>query len=500
MNSLDTQALLAQGRHLTLPATLEICLSDAPDKVSALQLLRTFRVLPGKRIVALVRWNEALAVAKIFFARGRWEQHVNREVEGIRLLREAGLPTPALLGAGQCLDGDSGFVLLDYLADSESVRERWERSKAAVRLALLRDVVALIARCHSQGLLQKDIHLDNFLLQGDALALLDAAALEHHEGDADGVDAVNSLRNLALFFAQFPVSNDTLVAALYAHYRALRPDAQLSPDAGVLMALLRKKRLARMKVVLNKLFRETTATACVQNWSRFAVYRRDLTGPQWQDFIVDPDAAMARGSVLKNGNSSTVVRVCIDGRDVVIKRYNLKTFWHVLKRLFFPTRAWHSWRNAHMLTMLGIATPAPLLMMERRFGPLRRVAWYVADHVEGVDVQSLLRDEPAGSALWQETLEQFRQLFGVLREYAIVHGDTKATNFIRSGDALQVLDLDAMRQELDFRRFRRASAKDLQRFAKNWEHDKDTLAAVQQMLTRLLQDAGDDIHSQDKGA
>jgi len=437
---------------------------------------------------------------KIFFARGRWKQHVSREVAGIGLLLKAGLPTPALLGFGQCLDGKSGFVLLEYLADSESVRERWERSNAEAREALLREVVTLIARCHSQGLLQKDIHLDNFLLQGDALALLDAAALEHYADDPDGVDAVNSLRNLALFFAQFPVSNDTLVPALYAHYRAVRLGAELSPDAGLLKALLRKKRLARLKLVLNKLFRDTTANVCVQDWSRFLVYRRDLTAPAWQAFIADPDAAMARGVMLKNGNSSTVVRVRIAGRDVVVKRYNLKNFWHGVKRLLFPTRAWHSWRNAHMLEMLGIATPKPLLMLERRIGPLRRVAWYVAEHVEGVDVQSLLREEQVGSALWQETLEQFRQLFSALREYAIVHGDTKANNFIRSGQALQVLDLDAMRRELDCGRFRRASAKDLQRFARNWEHDKEAQTAVQGMLTRLLQDDNGEIYSQDKGA
>ena len=499
MNSLDTHALFTQGRTLTLPATLEVCLAQAPQKVETLTLLQTFRVLPGKRIVALARWRNELTVVKIFFARGRWEQHVAREVAGIGALLEAGLPTPDLLGCGQCLDGESGFVLLEYLAESESVRERWERSPAQERAVLLQDVVTLIARCHAHGLLQKDLHMDNFLLQGDALVLLDAAAVEQHAGDAEGVDNVNSLRNLALFLAQFPLDNDALVPALYAHYRALRPGAALSPEVGVLRALLLKKRMARMKLVLNKLFRDTTAHLCEQRWSRFLVLRRDLESPGWRAFIENPDAAMATGVMLKNGNSSTVVRLCIDGREVVVKRYNLKTFWHVLKRLFMPTRAWHSWRNAHMLALLGIGTPAPLLLLERRWGPLRREAWYVADYVQGSNGESLLGSTAPDSAHWQQALARFRALFSALRAYAIVHGDTKISNFLNTPDALQVLDLDAMRQESDSRRLRRASERDLQRFARNFAAYPQQLKDVQAMLASVLRDTEHDLHLQDKG-
>lgn len=500
MISLDTQSLLAQGRALTLPATLEVCLSQRPEDVETLTLLQTFRVLPGKRIVALARWRNELTVVKVFLARGRWEQHVAREVAGISLLLAAGLPTPALLGSGQSLDGDSGFVLTEYLADSESVRERWERSAASARAALLQDVVTLIARCHARGLLQKDLHMDNFLLQGDTLVLLDAAALEQQAGDPEGVDNVNSLRNLALFLAQFPLSNDALLPALYTHYRALRPGAGLSPEAGVLTALLHRKRMGRLKLVLNKLFRDTTAHVCEQHWAQFFVLRRDLDTPLWRAFIADPDAAMATGVMLKNGNSSTVVRLHIGSREVVVKRYNLKTFWHVLKRLFMPTRAWHSWRNAHMLALLGIGTPAPLLLLERRWGPLRREAWYVAEHAGGSDVQTLLRNAPVEGALWQQTMARFRDLFAALRAYSIVHGDTKATNFLNTQDALQVLDLDAMRQEPDGRRFRRANARDLQRFARNFESDPQQHKAVQAIVVSLLQDTEHDTYMQDKGA
>jgi len=499
MNSLDTHALLTQGRQITLPAAMEVRLTASPEKVETLELLQTFRFLPGRRLVALVRWKERLVVMKLFFSRRRWTKHLARETASIGQLVNAGLPTPALLGSGRCVDGRSGFMLLEYLDNGESVQLRWERSTGELRESLLRDVVTLIARCHNAGLLQKDLHLDNFLLQAGALQLLDADTVERHAGNSEGVDKVKALHNLGLFFAQFPLSNDVHVPALYAHYRALRPELQLSADAEVLTPILYTKRMARLKLILNKLTRETTANVCVHDWSHFLIFRRALNTDGWRAFIANPDAAMQGGVMLKDGNSTTVMRLCIDGRDVVVKRYNSKSLWHQLKRLFSSTRAWRSWRNAHMLEMLGIATPAPLLMLERRSGPVRGISWFVTDYVDGIEVKKLLQEKSVDSAVWQQTMAQFRELFIGLGEYAIVHGDTKATNFLSAAGRLTVLDLDAMRQETDSGRYRRARSRDLKRFVRNFDKNPQQWNAVKAMIAQLCKDTNFDIFKKDKG-
>jgi tRNA A-37 threonylcarbamoyl transferase component Bud32 len=107
---------------------------------------------------------------------------------------------------------------------------------------------------------------------------------------------------------------------------------------------------------------------------------------------------------------------------------------------------------------------------------------------------------PVDSAVWQQAMTQFQDLFSALRAHGIVHGDTKATNFLHTPAGLQVLDLDAMRQEPDARRFRRASASDLQRFARNFAEHPAQHKAVQAMLAQVLLDNDYDIHTQDKGA
>ncbi|OGT74169.1 MAG: hypothetical protein A3H44_13650 [Gammaproteobacteria bacterium RIFCSPLOWO2_02_FULL_57_10] len=485
MQPLDTRTLLSSGRALPLPAVLQ-WQSDSGTS-ETLEVLSVFRVLPEKRIVALANWNGQLVVAKLFFVRGRWAQHLERETQGIATIMAADIATPRLLATGVSTDDGTGVLLLQYIDNSVSVGQRWQNAAEPERDLLLHKVVALIAECHNKGLLQKDIHLDNFLMRGDDLYLLDAAAIERQSVEADGVgvDSVRSLQNLALFLAQFPVSNDTSVQSLHAFYRARRPEADISADTGMFAALLRQNRLARLKVVLAKLYRETSAHICVRQWDKFVVYRREMDSAAMREFIADPDSAIAEGRLLKKGNSSTVALIRIAGRHYVLKRYNIKNVWHGLSRLLRPSRAWVSWRNAHMLEMLGIATPTPLLMMERRLGMLRREAYFLCDHVPGEDALHLLGKEPINSPAWSRALEQFDALFQIMCDYGIVHGDMKATNFISNETALVVLDLDAMRQEQDGRRFVMAFRKDLQRFAANWQNQPELAQGVASLIARI---------------
>lgn len=490
MQTINTSTLLSKGRQLALPASVEVRLTNSVgDASQTLELIELFRLLPKKRVVALARWQGALVVVKLFFARGRWEQYLHKEKQGFAALSAAGIKTAELMGSGKLVDGDCGFILLRYIDGGVGLGERWERSNTNQREELLRKTVSLIADCHERGILQKDIHLDNFLLKDTSVYLLDAGDLERFPQNSDGVDSVNSLRNLALFLAQFPVSNDYLAPSLYEYYRQQRPGADLSEDIAVFAALLRKKRGLRLKFVLKKLYRETSANAYSRDWNRYIVYERGLESVALQDFLRSPDAFIARGEMIKAGDSSTVALIEIDDKRYVVKRYNMKSLWHRIRRMFRPSRAWICWRNAHMLKMLGINTAKPLLMMEWRFGSLRREAYFLCEYLPGDDALQFLNKEPINSPAWERTLGQFKELFATLRDYSIVHGDMKATNFLVTNQGLVVLDLDGMHQELDAGRFAKAREKDLKRFAKNWKEDPARAQKVQSMLAQLQEES-----------
>ncbi len=227
------------------------------------------------------------------------------------------------------------------------------------------------------------------------------------------------------------------------------------------------------------LFTAGNKLVCHREWGRFAMYQRALATPAFEAFIRDPDSFFYQGRMLKDGDSTTVMAITLDGQTYVVKRYNLRNVWYGIRRLFRPTRAWRCWSSAHMLQTFGVATPAPVLMLERRWGPLRRQAYYMTALVEGPDVLQFVGDEPINSARWQQTLARFRDLLQTMREHHVVHGDMKATNFVVTDDALVVLDLDATREVRNRRAFRHYFNRDIRRWLANWRHRPDLLPVLQ---------------------
>ncbi|TNE84066.1 MAG: hypothetical protein EP334_00115, partial [Gammaproteobacteria bacterium] len=161
-------------------------------------------------------------------------------------------------------------------------------------------------------------------------------------------------------------------------------------------------------------------------------------------------------------------------------RYNIKSFWHGLSRCWRPSRAWISWKSAHRLELLGIATPKPLGMRENRIGPLRREAYLLTEHVEGENLQAwLLRHGGERIPEWLD--REICSLFERMWQGAISHGDMKATNLIVCDQSLFVIDLDALAHHRGRSRFLKHYRRDLQRFMDNWQGE------TWQHFERLLQ-------------
>ena len=110
-------------------------------------------------------------------------------------------------------------------------------------------------------------------------------------------------------------------------------------------------------------------------------------------FLSNPDLVIDESRLLKKGNTSTVALVVMSGKSLVVKRYNIKSTWHGLRRCFRRSRAWISWRNSHRLVFLGIRTAKPVAFLEKRWGPFRSKAYFITEHVDGVDLGRLFHSD-----------------------------------------------------------------------------------------------------------
>ena len=469
---LTAAALRAAGRQPPLPFRIE--LADGRE----LTMCRLLRVLPAKRLVGEATLDGRRVLAKLFIGRrseSRWQQ----ERRGLEALAGSGVPTPALLAAVAMVAGGHA-LMTDFLDPAESLAEAWARAFGraagdAEAMALLEPALAMLGRLHSAGLVQEDLHLGNFLRHEDKLFLLDGDAVRVVSPGMP-LPAERAGANLAVFLAQLPPAWDGWAAALLVAYgEAFR--GQL-PHLASLEEEIVRVRNWRLRDFLTKTVRDCSLFAVEQTTTRFSAVWREAAR-QLAPVLASPDDAIDSGCVFKDGGTTTVARVRVNGRELLIKRYNLKSIGHALGRAWRPSRAWHSWQAAHRLRFLGMATPAPLALIEERFGPLRRRAWLISDYCPGPNLLHHLaaeREPPTAEA------QAITILFEALHRQRISHGDLKATNLLWDAGRVLLIDLDAVVQHRSQRSYARAWRRDRARLLRNWPAD----SPLQRWLDRSL--------------
>ncbi len=456
------------------------------DRTDQAQIVcdEVLRDLPQKRCVLRGTWNQQQVLVKLFLHRTSAKRHWHREKHGIERLLQAGITTPSLLFSGELTD-HTPVLVFTFIPEAISALQAWQRCRSNdERLTLLTRLVTEVARQHEHGLWQQDLHLANFLIAGDTIFTIDGDAITGNK-DQSPLAPQPSTDNLALFWAQISPRFDALLPSVIQHYVEQR---QLTTESieQVKQRLSVQRQKRRLKYVA-KSFRTCSEFLRRRQGRLDMIQRRDLPDSFMARFETDPDQLVASGTLLKDGNSATVVRFTTPDGDWVIKRYNIKTFWHGLKRCLRRTRASVSWGNAHRLKISGISTPSAVAMAEKRFGPLRLTGYYVCDFVEGRDVADYFsaEDEPTGQRL--ATANQLIELFRIFLQLGIVHGDCKATNFLVTDQGIAVIDLDAMWEPRSRNRFHKLYRRDRNRFLRNWKAD----SALYRWFDRHLPQPGD---------
>lgn len=437
---LTAEALRGSHRQPPVPFSIEL-----PDG-ERLQFRRLFRLLPGKRLAGEASWKNQRVFAKLFVGKDAI-RHGERERKGIAALQSKQIPTPSLIAA-MPTDGQGYVVTSEFLDEAQTLDEQ---ISAGLPPAGLIPAMELLARLHAAGLIHRDLHFGNFLNQGTRLLLIDGDAVRTARSPVAFVE------NLALLFAQLSPALDVHRPELLAAYG--RPVDQRHLDTAI--AACRATRLRRF---LDKTLRDCTQFAVEQNNRRFAVVLRDERDAL-DSLLGHPDKAMTLGQLLKDGGTCTVVRVASGDRQIVIKRYNIKHWRHALSRAWRPSRAWHSWREAHRLAFHGIATPQPLAMIEERLGPFRGRAFLVTAHCAGRSLLDSLEPDSQPDPVLGMAI---KRLFASLCALHITHGDLKASNLLWQDGEIFLIDLDAMVQHRTLSTFATSWRRDRARFVRNW--------------------------------
>ena len=456
--------LQKSGRAPGLPLSIELADAAGPAQ---LQLLSLLRVLPGQRYVGAGVWRGRTVLAKLMVG-AKAARNFQRELNGVRLLAEQGLTTPQLLADG-LQEGEGGWLLFEFLEGAHSLGDAWDAVAslpvlADEQVAVLAEALTAIGQMHLKGLWQEDLHLDNLLRQGGKLYLIDGAGI-CVEDAGKPLSRQKVLENLGVFFAQLPISLEPFIEELLVHYLLSNGEHALPLEA--LLKQVEKVRAWRLHDFLNKTGRDCSLFSVQQGAFALRAVRREEE-PAMLPVLARADALLDQGHLYKTGGAASVGKVEVDGRTLVIKRYNIKGFAHWLKRFWRPSRAWHSWREGNRLAFLGIATPKPLALLETRFLWLRGKAYLVTEHLPGPDIIERFAPYVDQGDAPEAELAALDRLFADLLRERISHGDLKGHNVFWADGRWALIDLDSMCQHRSASGFAAAYARDRARFMRNW--------------------------------
>lgn len=467
--------------QLTQPGPVNMTLPVPAHDAVHLQML--VRVLVGRRWVFSGEWQGKAVYAKVF-AGAQAKRYASRDAAGVLQLQDAGLRAPALFWQGSTHFASKPVTMLLYAAipQARNVAEVYTTIDVQQKKQLLISLSAVLAQQHAAGLCQTDLHLKNFLLSAGEVWSIDGDGIRRQT-----LSRRQAYRQLAILFSKLQVLDQHAYAAemlnAYCAARAWQPT--LTPQQFIQSA----KQLKTVEVeryVHDKIFRNCSDIHW--QYQQGEAQAISVAGGLQATTIAELESAIAQGTPLKQGNTCTVSLATLQGQAVVIKRYNIKDPLHAVSRAWRHSRAAASWRNAHRLQYYGLATPQPLLMLERRYWGFRGKAYFVAAYSPNLALSQFFQ-QTSDKRLRAEAMKQLATLCYQLYLLKLSHGDMKATNLqITNQGQVVVMDLDSMRQHRCAFTALKAHMRDLHRLLQNWQDDTSLYNAMLKSLRVVYAD------------
>ena len=422
------------------------------------------RVIRNKRLVCKGVRHQKPVYAKIFIG-DKNLAYAKRDEAGVKFLQLANIETPSLLCSAGIVGYKGHALIFEAIEKAQNAEEVWTKLNQKQRLSLAKSLVHEIAKHHHAGLLQTDLYFKNFLVSDEKIYTLDGDDIRQYTNLSER----QALQNLSVLLSKFDVLDIEIWLAdllkTYAEARAW----QHVPDA----ALIKKMTNAhRQKVASNyadkKVFRLCSDVNVVRHKHLFMCLSSQYPQDILPETLAKLDVYFTEKALLKNGNTCTVALVEIAGKKLVIKRYNIKSFWHGISRALRQTRAAASWANAYRLKILDIATAAPIALIEDRKYAFKGQAYFLAEYIDAPDVAQFF-SACADKTARAETVKNISTLLYKLYLLKISHGDMKATNIKIVDNQPVLIDLDSMIQHRFERWALNGHARDLRRFMQNWQ-------------------------------
>lgn len=439
------------------------------------------RLIPKKRMVVSGRYNNQDIVAKLFYQSHKANEQIQQEIKGNEALISSGTNTPKILHHGRAQDKKIKVIIFERILNARSFDEIWQNKVSLAKTVPILNMLTLeLAAQHVSGLMQHDLHFKNFLVSGKKLFTIDTGNFDFFGAP---LPKKKTLNQLALFFAQMGMVPQELIEKLFNSYTKSRGWLIKSYDKEYLNKQIKKYNKIRRKSYNKKLMRSSSAFRKINLFSSVKIYDRSYFSPEFKQLLDAPEKIFTQPDVLflKKGRSSTVIQFSLNGKEFVMKRFNIKNKWHWLRRALRSTRAANSWRLGHLLRMFGVPVAKPIAFIEARILGLRGKSYLLMENIEGNEC-GVYFSQTTDVNEKSKTAEAIVQLIYNLAALRITHGDLKKTNILIKNNNPVLIDLDGMIEHHTNYSSNKSLKQEVDRFMRNWEKGSPTY----QMFARML--------------
>jgi tRNA A-37 threonylcarbamoyl transferase component Bud32 len=345
-----------------MPFDIALILPDGTRE--AVCCRETLRTITGRRTVFAGVWQGRSVIVKRFedFFSG---YRCGREKRGLERLLSRGLATPKVLLTGKDAAGHHILVIEKIENAVDVLAAVYSASSEDAAREILLAVFRYVARMHQAGVVQKDLHLGNFLIAESAVFAIDPACMRF---GGTPISLVQSRRQLAILFASLHRSTLSWREELLRAYCLVRGFA-FGPELGRAVCLLTKRR--RMKMLGH------TLKKTLRNSKDFFILNiPPYRGVFYKEVFDESSARRMIERVKSTTVSDDLPRIVdLNGRKYRIACYQPKNrilaFWYRLAGS--PAR--RDWLAAWGSRYSGRPVPKPAALIEPPYG----LAWLITE-------------------------------------------------------------------------------------------------------------------------
>ena len=377
------------------------------------------RDVPQKKTLYDGSLNKSNAIIKIFINK----QDFLKELKGVLLLMSASVKTPRILFQGK--QKENWIIAYQKIENAQTVFEFLNSEKNEIKKNKeIANVILINEDMAQKNLIQKDNYLKNYLInKNGVIYVIDGEQIKK-------INYFNYLikwKYLALLISKLDINQFNFTVEKFNYKNNI--------FFQYFYYFLKYKEIIKFK------------KKCLRNSTDFETYFMDnqkIIKKRESFFNESILKAIDKQNIIKDGNTCTVFQY----KDFVIKRYNIKNFWHFLRLQFTKSRAINSWQASNIFNLLGIATAEPVCVIQKRKAFFVTESFFVTRLINGENITEYMKNYYRENKIPSKILhEKLQLLLSQLKFHKIFHGDLKFSNllFDKTLNELYVIDLDSVK-------------------------------------------------------